>query len=1011
MFACLRRWISTALLIAGLAGAVAAGAAEVETLPLWPDRAPVGGGQFETLRGQASPRAVWREAMPIGDGTPEVVYPQMTVFHPAPDRATGAAIVICVGGGYMRLVLPHEGPRVAQWLASHGVLAVVAEYRMPRGRPEVPLADAQRALRIVRSRAREWKVDPARVGIMGFSAGGHLASTAGTHFDAGDPPAADPIARQSSRPDFMVLIYPVISMGSRTHAVSKQHLLGANPTPAQVALYSNELQVTPRTPPTFLAHAADDKSVPAENSRMFFESLRASGVPAEYLELPTGGHGLREEKVWEAWKAGALAWLKTQQIIATPARPADAAHGTHRQADWPTYLGNKARNLYSPLAQIDRSNVARLEMAWSYDTGEKAPYQTNNLILGRVLYTVAPASRRVIALDATSGRELWIWDGGRPGQVGAARQSRGLVYWQNEQGGERRLFSAEGSYLYAIDPATGETIRSFGEDGAAHLGTGFDDLGTTAVNYNTPGVIYRDLLIFGVSAGSPRGIRAMDTRTGKIRWHFHTAPLPGEFGYDTWPAGYDRSSISANDWSGQALDEARGIVYASTKTAAPDFLGANRQGQNLFANCIIALDAATGKRLWHFQIVHHDLLDKDLPCAPVLLTVTHGGRKIDAVAQGTKHGLLFVFDRLTGEPLWPIEERPVPPSDLVGERAWPTQPFPTKPAPLMRQFYTEADVSTISPEAQALTLARIRNSPNFGPFPAPSLRESIMFPGYNGGMEWGGGAADPDGIYYVNVNEVPWFLQMVETRNPDGSPLAPGEQDYRGLCAACHGLDRKGNPSIGFPSLIDVGLRRTRADIERLLAQGAGMMPPFDRLRETQRRAVIDFMLGVPPAAGRAAKAPAAAAEQTYPRYAFAGFRKFIDQQGYPAIKPPWGTLNAVDLNTGEIKWKVPLGEYAELTARGIPQTGTENYGGPVVTAGGLLFIGATADQMIRAFDKDTGHVLWQAKLPFGGIATPSTYQVDGRQYVVIAAGGSRWGGPLGGMLVAFALPQTLVAP
>lgn len=1008
MRAGLRRWISLSLLIGGLGVAFAA---EVETLPLWPDRAPVGGGQFEALRGQASPRAVWREAMPIGDGTPEVVYPQLTVFRPAPDRATGAAVVICVGGGYMRLVLPHEGPRVAQWLADHGVLAVVAEYRMPRGRPLVPLSDAQRAIRLVRSRAREWNVDPARVGIMGFSAGGHLASTVGTHFDAGDPQAGDPVARLSSRPDFMLLIYPVITMGDKTHAVSKKHLLGDSPSPAQVELYSNEKQITAQTPPAFLAHAADDKSVPADNSRMFFASLRAHGVAAEYLELPSGGHGLRDEKIWETWKSAALAWLRTQRILPSAAPPPGVAGAGSRHVDWPIYLGNKARNLYSPLTQIDRGNVARLEVAWTYDTGEKAPYQTNNLILGRVLYTVAPASRRVIALDATSGRELWVWDGGRPGQVGAARLSRGLVYWQNEQGGERRLFSAEGSYLYAIDPESGETIRSFGDNGAAHLGTGFDDLGPTAVNYNTPGVIYKDLLIFGVSAGSPRGIRAMDTRTGRIRWHFHTAPLPGEFGYDTWPAGYDRSSISANDWSGQALDEARGIVYASTKTAAPDFLGANRQGQNLFANCVLALDAATGRRLWHFQIVHHDLLDKDLPCAPVLLTVTHRGRKIDAVAQGTKHGLLFVFDRVTGEPLWPVEERPVPPSTLEGERAWPTQPFPTKPAPLMRQFYTEADVSNISPEAQALTLARIRISPNFGPFPAPSLRESIMFPGYNGGMEWGGGAADPDGIYYVNINEIPWFLQMVETRNPDGSPLAPGEQDYRGLCAACHGLDRTGNPSIGFPSLLDVGQRRTRAEIERLLMQGAGMMPPFDRLREQQRQTLIDFVLGHTPATSNRDKAPVARPPAAYPRYAFAGFRKFVDREGYPAIKPPWGTLNAVDLNTGEIKWKVPLGEYPELTARGIPQTGTENYGGPVVTAGGLLFIGATADQMIRAFDKDTGQVLWQAKLPFGGIATPSTYLVDGRQYVAISAGGSRWGGPLGGTLVVFALPRTNAAP
>ncbi|MBI4624079.1 MAG: PQQ-binding-like beta-propeller repeat protein [Verrucomicrobia bacterium] len=691
------------------------------------------------------------------------------------------------------------------------------------------------------------------------------------------------------------------------------------------------------------------------------------------------------------------------------------SRGSAADRDWSVYLGNQRRSSYSPLDQINRDNVSRLERAWTYDTREKAPYQTNNLVIGGVLYTVSPATRKVIALDAASGRELWVWGGPKQGEAGgtagAARQSRGVVYWENEEGGEQRLFSAVGNYLYGLDPKTGGVIRSFGDEGAAHLGKGLDGMETAAVNYNTPGVIYKDLLIFGVSSGSPRGIRAMDVRTGEIRWQFHTAPRPGEFGYDTWPEGYDRNGISANDWSGQALDVVRGIVYASTKTAAPDFLGAARHGQNLFANSLIALDARTGKRLWHFQIVHHDLLDRDLPCAPVLLTVNHGGRKVDAVAQGTKHGLLFVFDRMTGEPLWPIEERRVPQTDLEGEQSWPTQPFPTKPAPLMRQYYTEADVSTISPEAQALTLARIRLSPNFGPFPAPSLRESVMFPGYNGGMEWGGGAADPEGIYYVNINEIPWFLQMVETRRADGTALAHGEYDYRALCAACHGLDRSGNPHIGFPSLIEIDQRRTRAEIERILVQGAGMMPPFDRVRENQRRAVIDFLLGQAPVLERQEKTPSATSTRAYPRYTFAGFRKFVDRQGYPGIKPPWGTLSAVDLNAGEIKWQVPLGEYPELSARGIPPTGTENYGGPVVTAGGLVFIAATADQMIRAFDKDTGKILWKARLPFGGNATPSTYMVNGRQYVVISAGGSRWGGPVGGSVVAFALPKPPVSP
>lgn len=680
-----------------------------------------------------------------------------------------------------------------------------------------------------------------------------------------------------------------------------------------------------------------------------------------------------------------------------------------RDADWPVYLGNKERSLYSTLQQIHRTNVAQLKVAWTYDTGEKGEYQANNLIIRGVLYTATP-SRRIIALEAATGRELWIWNPSseKPGSAGA--RQRGLVYWENASGGEQRLLTAAGPYLFALDPKSGTLIRDFGQNGSVRLGASIDPQNPPNVSLNTPGIIHKDLLILG-GVGGPGAVRALDVRTGERRWIFHLIPRPGEFGHDTWPPEAYKTATGLMPWPGQSLDEKRGIVYVATKTAEPDFYGGERHGMNLFANCLVALDAATGKRLWHFQIVHHDLLDKDLPCPPVLLTVTHRGRKIDAVAQGTKHGLLFVFNRVTGEPLWPVEERAVPQSTLRGEQSWPTQPFPTMPPPLMRQQYTEAEVSNISPETEIMTRDRIRASPNFGPFPAPSLNETIMFPGFDGGMEWGGGAADPEGNYYVNINEMPWILQMVETRHADGSPLARGEREYMLYCAACHGLDKTGNLAGGFPPLIDVIKRRPRDQIALITKQGAGRMPAFDMIPELQREAILDYVLGESPAPAPQGAEAAAAAKKKGPEYAFGGFRRWLDPSGYPAIRPPWGTLNAVDLNTGQIKWKVPLGEYRELTARGIPPTGTENYGGPVVTAGGLLFIGASADETMRAFDTRTGNVLWQASLPFSGNATPSTYMVQGRQFVVISAGGGKSGRPAGGHLVAFALPEPLTRP
>jgi quinoprotein glucose dehydrogenase len=456
------------------------------------------------------------------------------------------------------------------------------------------------------------------------------------------------------------------------------------------------------------------------------------------------------------------------------------------------------------------------------------------------------------------------------------------------------------------------------------------------------------------------------------------------------------------------LDERRGTLYVPTGSAAFDFWGGNRIGADLFANCLLALDANTGRRLWHFQFVHHDLWDRDLPAPPNLLTVKHNGRDIDAVAQITKSGHVFLFNRETGEPLFPIEERQLPASDLQGESAWPTQPLPLKPAPFARQLFSYDEITDISPESHRAVLERFERVRPHVPFAPPSTEGTIIFPGFDGGGEWGGAATDPDGVLYVNANEMPWILKMVPTQTGTGRASARGERVFVQICAACHGLERKGNPAQNVPSLVDISKKMSKEDMVRLLQTGRGMMPSFGFLTESQKRSVADFMLGNNPpeeAAGRSGDIAGDDVLGGVP-YSFTGYNRWLDTNGYPAIKPPWGTLNAIDLNTGEYRWRARLGEDPALTARGIPPTGLENYGGPLVTAGGLIFIGASKDEMFRAFDRRTGKILWQTKLPAGGYASPAAYEFKGRQYVVIACGGGKMGTKSGDAYVAFALPK-----
>jgi quinoprotein glucose dehydrogenase len=695
---------------------------------------------------------------------------------------------------------------------------------------------------------------------------------------------------------------------------------------------------------------------------------------------------------------------------------AGAVFGPAPSADWPVTGGEPGNSRYSTLDQINRGNVAQLRVAWTYHTGDLPPngrgeIQATPIVVGGILYTTTPALA-VIALRADSGTLLWRFDPFANGRR-ETHVNRGVVYW--EEGEDRRIFFTAGRRLYALDARTGLGITAFGDSGSLDLAAGLSrDAGDAYLVATSPGVIYKDLLIQGTRVGegegaAPGDVRAYDVRTGAIRWTFRTIPRPGELGHDTWPAGAWRSAGGANSWAGMSVDTRRGIVYVPTGSATPDFYGGGRAGANLFANSLLALDAETGKRLWHFQTVHHDLWDRDLPAAPNLVTVTRDGSHVDAVAQIAKSGFVFLFDRQSGAPLFPIEERPVPASNLRGERTWPTQPFPVKPAPFARQAITEADLTDLSPAAHAAALRRFRSLKSGALFMPPSREGTVVLPGFDGGGEWGGAAVDPESaVLYVNASDVPWIAAMRESANIPRSTGAPrsGSAVYAAMCASCHGSDRRGRDRA--PSLIGLGARMSAEQVREVIERGRGYMPSFAAIREAEKRALIAYLGYAPVASEPLSRGAELEAPRTAPAkapYEFVGYERWRDSSGFPAIKPPWGTLSAIDLNTGEYRWRIPLGEHAELTARGIPITGTEQYGGPIVTRGGLLFIAATQDARFRAFDTRSGTLLWETALPAPGYATPSTFAVNGKQYVVIAAGGGKLGSRSSDTYVAYALP------
>ena len=681
---------------------------------------------------------------------------------------------------------------------------------------------------------------------------------------------------------------------------------------------------------------------------------------------------------------------------------------------------------YSSLTQIDTNNVTQLQIAWIYNTGDAdsvnhSQIQCNPIVVDSFLFGTTP-QMKLFAVNAATGKMKWVFNpfdsiaNNNKRFFFIMNNSRGVAYWSDGKD-DKRIFFTAGPNVFCVNATNGKLVTQFADSGTLDLHDGLDrDVKDLFVTATTPGVIYKDLLIMGTrvdegAAAAPGHIRAFDVRTGKRQWIFHTIPHPGEFGFDTWEDSTAYKNIGgANNWNGMSVDEERGIVFVPTGSASYDFYGGKRKGANLFADCLLALDASTGKRIWHFQQIHHDVWDRDLPTPPALITVTHNGKKIDAVAQPTKTGFVYLFDRETGKPLFPIEERAVSyNSELIGEKLSQTQPFPTKPAPFVRQIFTENDINDLIPDTSKDDLRKKLSTYKTGEmFMPPSKQGTIFFPGLDGGAEWGGPAFDPaTGILYINANEMPWIITIADVKNEapkKESNLDAGKRLYQSLCMSCHAPNREGGGN--YPTLIGVSKKYSEKQFRDLVTGGRRMMPAFKQLSDDEIGAISSFVFDLKAKQKMTYNAPPKPIDTflNLP-YTITGYNKFLSKEGYPAIKPPWGTLNAIDMNKGEIVWKIPLGEYPEFKAKGI-ETGTENYGGPVVTAGGLVFIAATRDSKIRAFNKRTGKLLWEFELPAPGFATPAMYELNGKQYLVIACGGGKLGTKSSDAYVALAIPS-----
>ncbi|MBT3567769.1 MAG: PQQ-binding-like beta-propeller repeat protein [Opitutae bacterium] len=644
--------------------------------------------------------------------------------------------------------------------------------------------------------------------------------------------------------------------------------------------------------------------------------------------------------------------------------------------DWRRSQGDATSSRYSLLDQINLENISDLETAWIYRSEDgKANVQANPIVVQGVLITPTPG-KRMVGLDAATGKELWNFRNEKGGQPAF----RGMVHWEGNEKHEGRILFTAGETLYALRPKDGKVL--FAKPGP---------------EVRAAGAIFKNVLVL---AGFRKDVFGFDIRTGEKLWTFHTIPEEGEFGHDTW----DRPENGANCWGGMSLDAHRGIAYVSTGSPKPNFLGHTHHGLNLFANCVIAIDAVTGKRIWHFQEIRHDIWDLDIPCAPNLVTVTRNGRKIDAVAQVTKMGNTLVLDRVTGKPLFPFRLKRAPTSPTPGELTSPYQPAPELPEPFIRQVFTSDEVPDRSPEARAHVLKRTEGM-RFGFYEThgPGM-PIVMLPGTHGGAEWTGACFDPESeLLYVSATELPSIVKITRTDRAvvDETQLTstPGRKVYETFCIACHGPNRQG---VGVaPSIVGLSSRLKDQDVRDLIPKGRGSMPPLPVLDKKQTDELIEYLFD------RDREYPKPLTRPERPSYGFGGFPKLFDHEGYPGIKPPWGILAAIDLNSGRLAWKIPYGEYEELTAQGMPLTGTRNFGGPLVTKGGLVFCSGTADNKIRAFDKTSGKELWSARLPYVGSAPPATYGINGRQYIVVPATGNVRVTPTkGDAWVAFALPR-----